>query len=412
AQCDAVRPAGDQEQESFASSVIEYGARYGDLVCVAVPALPTRSVTAVEVDSVAKVVSLPLWSPQDERPELVALTLEEADEAWDRCRDESLPAPQRARDCAHLAFLLEQRDLESMTARPQSLPRRAWRELRRREVTGLPPRELWAMACEQGDARACEAAGERWRTCVAEDPRCPMADQWFAAACEAGRSTACLRQVAPFGASWPGIDQLYRLVDDHPLRAKISTTPRRWSKDYRRTWLRYPAVQLGFDPRGWSRSYQLQASWLNLFARESRRWIGVWAKLATPTLVSFEQRVIEGDTVRIRRVYGGQLSVEGVGRLYAELLKERETELLLFASAGLGYGIGWVDGFRVSGDALAGVGFSVNGWGLDAGVRTLRAPYTRTQLEGTALRSNGPRLGVYVSLETNFDFRGGPRQRR
>ena len=62
-------------------------------------------------------------------------------------------------------------------------------------------------------------------------------------------------------------------------------------------------------------------------------------------------------------------------------------------------------GLRTTGDALGGLGLSVGGWGLDLGVRTLRAPYVRTELDGEVLRSSWPRLGVYLSLETNLDLR-------
>lgn len=162
---------------------------------------------------------------------------------------------------------------------------------------------------------------------------------------------------------------------------------------------------MGFDPRDLARSWQLQASWLNLFRRTDQGRVGVWLKGLAPTLVSFEQRVQEGDTARTRRVYGGMLTVEAIGRLYAELARKRPTEVLLFASLGLGGSLGWVDGLRTTGDALGGLGLSVGGWGLDLGVRTLRAPYVRTELDGEVLRSSWPRLGVYLSLETNLDLR-------
>lgn len=391
-------------------AVIEYGgARHGERVCIRVPALPERPTTEVLVEGPTTVIGLPLLPVEGEEPEVVTLGLKDVDDANETCRDESKPAVQRARACAHLAFLLDGRWFEDTRAKPQSLPRSALRQLGGSSVPNADPVQLWERACELDDARACEAAGVRTRGCAQGDLECTTAEQHFERACELGRRTACLRRVAPQGATWPGIDELYRLADDHPLQTADEPDPRRRSKHFTSP-LAYPAIQLGFDPSGLSRSYQVQASWLNLFGRERVEWVGLWAKVAAPTLVSFEQRVVEDDVVRTRRIYGGQLVIEGIGRLYAELLRKRDTELLLFASLGLGYGVGWVDGFRLSGDALAGAGFTINGWGIDAGVRTLRAPYTRSSRDGTTLRSSVPRLGVYVSLETNFELgrrRGG-----
>ncbi|MCA9654071.1 MAG: hypothetical protein KC501_29380 [Myxococcales bacterium] len=385
-------------------TLVEYGARVGDLVCARVPALPTRPPTAIEVDATSTAVGLLLYSAEQDPPEIVELTHAQANEASRRCRDEDLPAPQRARSCAHLAFLLYEGRFDEQ-ARPDSLTRKAWRELRRSNVTNIEPAQLWARACEQGDARACEAAALRPPACEAVDGPCPTAEQWLARACEGGRPSACLRGAAPLWASWPGLEQLYRFSDEHPLRRPSSTTSRSRSKYLGPSPFAYPAIQLGFDPRDLARSWQLQASWLNLFRRTDQGRVGVWLKGLAPTLVSFEQRVQEGDTARTRRVYGGMLTVEAIGRLYAELARKRPTEVLLFASLGLGGSLGWVDGLRTTGDALGGLGLSVGGWGLDLGVRTLRAPYVRTELDGEVLRSSWPRLGVYLSLETNLDLR-------
>lgn len=414
----ADKPATPVELATGASSRVPW--RGG--TCFEVPGVTHSAIVFQDVRADGDVY-LPLLDNNDTIAEVVSITEDSFNRRDQICTDgkdkrREPSTPKIADTCAHVAYVLSEVPAARTTAAEEKTRRR---RAGKKESIGkrgsIGVEELFGVACDRGDARACEAHAVVQCSAAPTVKPCGVAS--LERACSLGRSNACLRRLAPDGAVWPTVGALYSLSDESwPLEGRVTRDERESLDDYTSDVVDFftrPAVVGGFAPQGPADHWFVKFAWftaaLPLVPQKASFGVKVWrvdlrVRLASLKLLHVENvRYSSGDGGRQPAQYGGMVEVAEIAFRFR--LKPKKSVWSWTLVGGFGGSLGYLDGFAASFEPFVGTGFLARGWGLEVGIDMLQYAMAGGKFkvpEGTYSFgfSSKPSLGVYVGLQTNF----------